>query len=68
MVVPTIHPQDEVLNIPDAAAELDIAPLTCRLWILSGKLPGRPLGHGRFLIRREDLNALRRQRAAQRAE
>jgi excisionase family DNA binding protein len=53
----TIYPEDELLSLPEAARLLGVVSLTARVWVLRGKLPGRDIGHGRFVIRRADVDA-----------
>lgn len=57
MVTPVIQPEDELLSLPEAARLLGVVPLTARVWVLRGKLPGRDIGHGRFIVRRADVDA-----------
>jgi excisionase family DNA binding protein len=55
------HP-DELLTVPEAAAELKVTPATVRGWIASGALKARRLGRDGesrlWRIRRGDLDAV----------
>lgn len=57
MLIPTIYPKDELLSLPQLAKALEVAPMTARVWVLSGKIPAREVGAGRIVVRRVDVDA-----------
>jgi excisionase family DNA binding protein len=60
---PIINPTDELLSLAEAARELGVSRNTAYIWAASGRLPARDAA-GRFVVRRQDLNAFRKERVA----
>ena len=63
VLVPTIHPEDEVLALSQAAQELGLSKQGLLYAHIRGHLAMREAG-GRFLVRRQDLEAYKRWLAA----
>jgi len=58
---PVIHPEDDLLTLPEAARVLGVTPVTARIWALRGELAARQVGRMMW-VRRVDAEALRAQR------
>jgi predicted site-specific integrase-resolvase len=54
---PVIYPEDELVSLPQAARILGVAPMTARVWVLSGRIPAKDAGSGRIVVRKADLDA-----------
>jgi excisionase family DNA binding protein len=59
-----IHPDDELLTLPQAARALGVSPMTMRVWMLEGRLPVRMAGR-LALFRRADVEAYHAARVAE---
>lgn len=62
-VVPTIHPDDETLSVPQVARELGISRARVYVLAVGGRLLAREIA-GRLIVRREDLERFKADRAA----
>lgn len=55
---PVIHPDDEVLGLPDVAKALGVTRATAMAWALRGRFKAREIA-GRTYVRRQDLEAFK---------
>jgi len=49
---------NDLMTLPEVAEALRLNPSTVRRWVLEGKLPGQKLGGKRWLVYRQDVQAL----------